>query len=82
MDVPALSGKYWMSIRSRQRILNLEYPNIYSFVRLNIEPGKAVLRRYNDTSPGFWASDTLTYENARDGAFAFDYRIRKSGDRR
>ncbi len=56
---------------------NREYPNCYNFVRLNTEPGKVVLRRYSDRSPGFWASDTLTYENAQDGTFVFDYRTER-----
>lgn len=55
-----------------------EYPNTYNFVRINTEPGKVILRRYSDTSPGFWASDTLTYENARDGTFVFNYRVRRN----
>jgi len=54
-----------------------KYPNTYNFVRLNTEPGKVVLRRYSDSSPGFWASDTLTYRNAEDGTFTFDYRTRR-----
>jgi len=51
-----------------------EYPNSYNFVQLSTKSGKIVLRRYSDTPPGFWAKDTLTYKNARDGTFVFDYR--------
>jgi hypothetical protein len=54
-----------------------EYPNSYNFVRLNTEPGKVILRRYSDTSPGFWASDTLTYETVRDGILVFDYKPKR-----
>jgi predicted phosphodiesterase len=53
-----------------------EYPNTYNFVQIDTKPGKVVLRRYSDT-PGFWASDTLTYRNAKDGTFTFDYRNRR-----
>lgn len=53
-----------------------EYPNTYNFVQLNTEPGKVILRRYSDASPGFWAKDTLTYKIAKDdGMIPFNYGV-------
>ena len=50
---------------------NRDYPNAYNFVQLSPQSGKVILRRYSDTSPGFWSSDTLTYKNAENGTFTF-----------
>lgn len=49
------------------------YPNSYNFVRLDftMDIGTIYLRRYSDKQGGFWAKDTLSYRNVRDGKHAF-----------
>jgi predicted phosphodiesterase len=50
-----------------------EYPNLYSYVRLDLATGTGTvyLRRYSDERGGFWAKDVLTYRNVSDGTYGF-----------
>ncbi len=50
-----------------------DFPNMYNFVELDLaaSTGTVRLRRYSDAGGGFWAKDTLTYQNARDGEYTF-----------
>jgi UDP-2,3-diacylglucosamine pyrophosphatase LpxH len=49
------------------------FPNMYNWVRLDLAAGAGTvhLRRYSDARGGFWATDTLTYKNVRDGVYNF-----------
>jgi len=56
-----------------------EYPNMYNFVRLDLDArtGTVYLRRYSDERGGFWATDTLTYKNAPEGKYIFEFKEKR-----
>lgn len=50
--------------------------NSYNLVSLDLPAGLGdiTMRRYSDRGKGFWAPDTLLYENAPRGVFGFQFR--------
>lgn len=50
--------------------------NAYNLVSLDLPAGLGdiTMRRYSDRGSGFWAPDTLLYENAPGGTFGFQFR--------
>jgi len=53
-----------------------DYPNSYNFVRLDLATGHGsiYMRRYSPEGKGFFAADTLSYENAPEGVHGFTWR--------
>jgi 3',5'-cyclic AMP phosphodiesterase CpdA len=53
-----------------------QWPNMYNWVQLNLDAGTGTvyLRRYSDARGGFWAPDTLTYRNVKNGEYPFSLR--------
>jgi CheY-like chemotaxis protein len=51
----------------------LNYPNLYNFVRADLDStvGELFIRRYSYERGGFWASDNMTYRNAPNGIYSF-----------
>lgn len=51
-----------------------EYPNMFNFVRLDIQTGKGTIYfySYSDSPPGFWVPDNKTYKNVKNGKYNFN----------